>query len=74
MERIVISDLTDFELALLRKLDGKYRAMPWGATMTSAIERLFKEGYLIKKGDDHSVSYSLSEAGRKFVSELPKSQ
>ena len=65
-----MTGLTNFELDLLRKLDDSNRAMPWGATMTSAIERLYAEGYLVKKQIGGCISYKISEAGREFVSKL----
>ena len=67
--------LTEFELDLLRDLDGEDRGMAWGAAMAVAVEHLYGEGYLTRSFDPvKGISYEISELGREAAEAARKGE
>ncbi len=60
-----MADLTEFEIDLLRDLNGEDRGLIWGAAMSEAIEGLHATGHLERKSTPAGISYGLSPLGRE---------
>lgn len=59
--------LLDFELDVLRSMNGEKTDLRWGAAMGHAIESLYSGGYITRKMTDRGLEYMLTDKGHEAI-------